>query len=244
MGHPSYYHYAPTYTLTTMAGSNSSRGKKSRKGKSAKKSSGSGNKRSSTGSAVSKKDLASPNDADRSGKKTPQDFLDPKSTEKKTNWTEEEDDQLKELVEKHSEDWKLIAEALPESSSGKRTESQCETRWSQLQNKTGNDWDSPGDDSNYNKSASGTPITRGPWSEEEDSKVVDFVRRHGAKRWSVIAAQLPGRIGKQCRERWHNHLNPEISKEAWKESEDRIILECHISMGNKWAEIAKRLRGR
>jgi len=24
-----------------------------------------------------------------------------------------------------------------------------------------------------------------------------------------------GRIGKQCRERWHNHLNPDIKKEDW-----------------------------
>jgi myb proto-oncogene protein len=24
-----------------------------------------------------------------------------------------------------------------------------------------------------------------------------------------------GRIGKQCRERWHNHLNPDIKKDDW-----------------------------
>jgi hypothetical protein len=28
-----------------------------------------------------------------------------------------------------------------------------------------------------------------------------------------------GRIGKQCRERWHNHLNPDINKEEWSETE-------------------------
>ena len=48
---------------------------------------------------------------------------------------------------------------------------------------------------------------------------------HGAKKWSVIAGFLPGRIDKQCRERWHNHLNPAIVKQAWTEEEDRIILE-------------------
>ena len=31
-------------------------------------------------------------------------------------------------------------------------------------------------------------------------------------RWAAIAQQLPGRIAKQCRERWHNHLNPDICK--------------------------------
>lgn len=39
-------------------------------------------------------------------------------------------------------------------------------------------------------------------------------------------------------------MNPEINKEAWSESDDRIILEAHQELGNKWAEIAKRLSKR
>ena len=50
------------------------------------------------------------------------------------------------------------------------------------------------------------------------------------KNWSKIAKHLPGRIGKQCRERWYNHLNPSINKEPWAASEDRIIVEVCISI--------------
>ena len=50
---------------------------------------------------------------------------------------------------------------------------------------------------------------------QEDEKVIELVRKYGAKKWTVIAKHLRGRIGKQCRERWHNHLNPAIKKSAW-----------------------------
>ena len=36
---------------------------------------------------------------------------------------------------------------------------------------------------------------------QEDDKIASLVGKLGAKRWSLIAHDLPGRIGKQCRER-------------------------------------------
>ena len=55
------------------------------------------------------------------------------------------------------------------------------------------------------------------------ARVAELVGQIGAKKWSCIAAQLPGRTGKQCRERWHNHLNPHISKVPWSEHEVRLL---------------------
>lgn len=85
---------------------------------------------------------------------------------------------------------------------------------------------------------------RGAWTEEEDNHLRKLVEKFGAKKWSQIAQELPGRIGKQCRERWYNHLDPSVKKDWWTPEEDRTIIEHHEKHGNKWAQIAKVLNGR
>ncbi|GER38512.1 myb-related protein [Striga asiatica] len=86
--------------------------------------------------------------------------------------------------------------------------------------------------------------SKGQWTVEEDRILIHLVEKYGVRKWSRIAQMLKGRIGKQCRERWHNHLRPDIKKDLWTEDEDRVLIEAHAEVGNKWAEIAKRLLGR
>ena len=58
--------------------------------------------------------------------------------------------------------------------------------------------------------------------------MIDLVARYGVKSWSLISTHLTGRLGKQCRERWYNHLSPKISKNPWTLEEDRVIVEVKI----------------
>jgi hypothetical protein len=52
--------------------------------------------------------------------------------------------------------------------------------------------------------------------------------------------KTPPRSGKQCRERWYNHIDPKINKnQKWSKEEEDKLFELHSLYGNKWALIAE-----
>ncbi|KAL0872726.1 hypothetical protein Bca101_022431 [Brassica carinata] len=137
----------------------------------------------------------------------------------KGQWTPEEDEVLCKAVERfQGKNWKKIAECVKD-----RTDVQCLHRWQKVLN---------------------PELVKGPWSKEEDDTIIALVEKYGPSKWSTISQHLPGRIGKQCRERWHNHLNPGINKNAWTQEEELTLIRAHQIYGNKWAELMKFLPGR
>ncbi|XP_073044482.1 transcription factor MYB1 [Primulina eburnea] len=85
---------------------------------------------------------------------------------------------------------------------------------------------------------------KGPWSQDEDTKLSQLVSNFGARNWSLIARGISGRSGKSCRLRWCNQLDPAVKRKPFTDEEDRIILQAHTIHGNKWASIARLLPGR
>jgi myb proto-oncogene protein len=134
-----------------------------------------------------------------------------------SGWTAEEDALLSRLVSE-SRDWSAITTHFPG-----RTNKQVLAHWQKVAD---------------------PEIVRGSWRQHEDQVITGWVMANGPTRWAALAAQLPGRIPKQCRERWCNHLDPTVSKDPWQPSEDAVLVAALGQIGPKWAEIARLLPGR
>ncbi|XP_062207204.1 transcription factor GAMYB-like [Phragmites australis] len=91
----------------------------------------------------------------------------------------------------------------------------------------------------------GPPLKKGPWTSAEDAILVDYVKKHGEGNWNAVQKNTGlFRCGKSCRLRWANHLRPNLKKGAFTPEEERLIIQLHAKMGNKWARMAANLPGR
>lgn len=87
-------------------------------------------------------------------------------------------------------------------------------------------------------------IRRGPWSPEEDRRLMEIILLYGPLNWVRISVLLVSRSPKQCRERYHQNLKPLLNRNPINTEEGLLIEKLVSQHGKKWAEIARHLPGR
>lgn len=97
------------------------------------------------------------------------------------------------------------------------------------------------------KPNTGSKRKSGPktWTKEEDSQLLSMVQNmRMPMKWSLVAQSMPDRTGKQCRERYVNHLNPRLKNCDWSPMEDATIFHLYNTCGSQWAKMSKMIPGR
>ncbi|KAM7508674.1 hypothetical protein LguiA_019127 [Lonicera macranthoides] len=105
-------------------------------------------------------------------------------------------------------------------------------------------------------------LKKGPWSSEEDEILIEYIKKNGCGSWRSLP-KLAGReikengidygvsafagllrCGKSCRLRWTNYLRPDIKRGPFTPEEEKLVVQLHGILGNRWAAIASQLPGR
>ncbi|XP_065879025.1 transcription factor MYB20-like [Euphorbia lathyris] len=88
-------------------------------------------------------------------------------------------------------------------------------------------------------------LKRGPWTIDEDEKLVSFILNNGIHCWRTVP-KLAGllRCGKSCRLRWINYLRPDLKRGGFTDTEENQIIQLHSRLGNRWSKIASHFPGR
>ncbi|PSR90262.1 Transcription repressor like [Actinidia chinensis var. chinensis] len=77
-------------------------------------------------------------------------------------------------------------------------------------------------------------LKRGPWTEEEDDVLANYIWREGEGRWRTLPKRtVLLRCGKSCRLRWMNYLRPSVKRGHIAPDEEDLILRLHCLLGNR-----------
>ncbi|EFH42330.1 hypothetical protein ARALYDRAFT_495585 [Arabidopsis lyrata subsp. lyrata] len=88
----------------------------------------------------------------------------------------------------------------------------------------------------------GVILKKGPWTAAEDEILAAYVRENGEGNWNAVQKNTGlARCGKSCRLRWANHLRPNLKKGSFTGDEERLIIQLHAQLGNKWARMAAQI---
>jgi len=85
-------------------------------------------------------------------------------------------------------------------------------------------------------------------SKDEDDLLIRLKTKKNST-WGEIASTINRKVhkgvkirtGKQVKERWNNHLNPEINRGPWSKLDDIKLLQEYKIHGNRWAKINQKI---
>lgn len=83
--------------------------------------------------------------------------------------------------------------------------------------------------------------TNAVWTGAEDTVLVAAIRKYGLFQWSRISSLLPRKTPQQCKSRWFNYVNPNLSKTQWTRQEDVRLVQLVRARPNQWTTIAQML---
>jgi hypothetical protein len=148
-------------------------------------------------------------------------------------WTLQEDQKLTDAVQQKGKDWVAVAALVPG-----RLNYQCRQRWV-------TSLDPACQRTAPGPSGLSGERNKGKWTVEEDAQLMDAVQKHGGNNnWVPVAALVPGRTDKQCRQRWSKTLDPNINTGKWTPEEDATLTRVIHEQGNDWVRVACQVPGR
>ncbi|XP_073697293.1 snRNA-activating protein complex subunit 4 [Garra rufa] len=144
-------------------------------------------------------------------------------TFRRKEWTKEEDEILRKLVEKMRVGNFIPYIQMSYFMEG-RDGSQLSYRWTSVLDPS---------------------IKKGPWSKEEDQLLRNAVAKYGPKEWGKIRLEVPGRTDGACRDRYLDCLQENVKKGPWSIEEVELLKEKVAKYGvGKWAKIASEIPNR
>ncbi|KAJ0254920.1 Transcription factor MYB17 [Hirschfeldia incana] len=88
-------------------------------------------------------------------------------------------------------------------------------------------------------------LKKGPWTPQEDEILVEYIKQNSQGSWRTLPRKAGLlRCGKSCRLRWTNYLRPDIKRGPFTPEEEKLVVQLHAILGNRWATIAAQLPGR
>lgn len=132
----------------------------------------------------------------------------------------------------------------PPSCSSPQTSMICKNKWPIIQKKSTKANPSRSSKEKQKSKQIDKSNQRKKFTPEEDEKLKNLVENTEFKKWDAIAKEMPGRTGRQCRDRYKNYLVPGFFNGQWSKEEDNLLRLKYAEFGPHWSKITAFFKNR